>query len=56
MAHKVELEDSDVEVIIHLCDVALKNGGISYFGAVARILSLMPKIEKAETVEVDKDG
>ncbi len=48
MTHKIELEDSDVEVIIAFCDIALKNGGLAYYNAVARILSLMPKIEKPE--------
>ena len=45
MKHTLEIEDSDVQIIQAFCDIALKNGGLTYYGAVARILSLMPKQE-----------
>ena len=45
MASQIELEDSDVRIIEHFCDVALKSGGLTYYNAVARILSLLPRPE-----------
>lgn len=49
MTHKIEIEDSDVQIIQAFCDIALKSGGLQYMGAVARILSLLPKPEEPET-------
>lgn len=51
MTHEIEMEDSDVQIIIAFCDIALKNGGMAYYNAVARILSLMPKSEPEEKKE-----
>lgn len=45
MTHTIELEDSDVQILQVFCDIALKAGGIQYYGAVARILSLLPQPE-----------
>jgi hypothetical protein len=53
MSYKIEIEDSDIQVIQAFCDIALKNGGLQYYGAVARILSLLPK---PEIKEDEKDG
>ena len=46
MGHKIELEDSDVQIIVALCDLALKQGGLANQGAVMRILSLLPQPEE----------
>jgi hypothetical protein len=51
MTYKIEMEDSDVQIVQAFCDIALKNGGLQYYGAVARILSLMPKPEIKEEEE-----
>ena len=54
MTHKVEMEDSDVQIIQAFCDIALKNGGLAYMKAVARILSIMPQPEVQEEEEIKK--
>jgi hypothetical protein len=53
MTHTIEIEESDVRIIVAFCDIALKNGGMQYYGAVQRILSLMPQPEQKEE---EKDG
>lgn len=50
MTHKIEIEDSDAQMIAQMCDLAAplfvqRFGGVAYYNAVFRIMSLLPKAE-----------
>lgn len=58
MKHNIGFDDEDIQAIVFLCDVALKNevsGGIRIQGVVQRILALLPEIkpEKPEETKTD---